>query len=72
MVVVVSFTMDITFTFVNVSKATQDYSGLLVLLRLWRVTRIINGSSSVCACVCVCVCVCVYVCVCVCVCCVSV
>ena len=48
-VVVVSFTMDIMFTFVNVSKATQDYSGLLVLLRLWRVTRIING---VCVCVC--------------------
>lgn len=42
-VVFVSFTMDITFTFVNVSQATQDYAGLLVLLRLWRVTRIING-----------------------------
>ena len=44
--VVVSFTMDITFTFVSVSDATQDYAGLLVLLRLWRVTRIINGMSG--------------------------
>ncbi|XP_076465410.1 uncharacterized protein LOC143297122 [Babylonia areolata] len=42
-VVVVSFTMDITFIIVPVSQATQDYAGLLVLLRLWRVTRIING-----------------------------
>ncbi|XP_025076659.1 uncharacterized protein LOC112553565 isoform X1 [Pomacea canaliculata] len=42
-VVVVSFTMDITFTFVSVTDATRDYAGLLVLLRLWRVTRIING-----------------------------
>ncbi|KAL8613406.1 hypothetical protein ACOMHN_057126 [Nucella lapillus] len=42
-VVIVSFTMDVIFTIVPVNQATQDYSGLLVLLRLWRVTRIING-----------------------------
>ncbi|KAK7481368.1 hypothetical protein BaRGS_00027448, partial [Batillaria attramentaria] len=42
-VVVVSFTMDITFSFVNVTQAAKDYAGLLVVLRLWRFTRIING-----------------------------
>ncbi|KAH9492966.1 Voltage-gated hydrogen channel 1 [Bulinus truncatus] len=42
-VVIVSFTLDITFSFVSVTSAAQDAAGLMVLLRLWRVTRIING-----------------------------
>ncbi|CAL1543880.1 unnamed protein product [Lymnaea stagnalis] len=42
-VVIVSFTLDITFSFVSVTSMAQDAAGLMVLLRLWRVTRIING-----------------------------
>ncbi|BFZ01974.1 hypothetical protein BsWGS_05013 [Bradybaena similaris] len=42
-VVVVSFTLDIVFSFVSVESAAKDAAGLMVLLRLWRVTRIING-----------------------------
>ncbi|XP_005093106.1 uncharacterized protein LOC101850633 [Aplysia californica] len=42
-VVIVSFTLDITFSFVSVSKAASEAAGLMVILRLWRVTRIING-----------------------------
>ncbi|GFO25911.1 voltage-gated hydrogen channel 1 [Plakobranchus ocellatus] len=42
-VVIISFTLDVIFTFVSVSSAASDAAGLMVLLRLWRVTRIING-----------------------------
>uniref|UniRef100_A0A0B7B5D0 Voltage-gated hydrogen channel 1 n=1 Tax=Arion vulgaris TaxID=1028688 RepID=A0A0B7B5D0_9EUPU len=42
-VVIVSFTLDIVFSFVSVESAAKDAAGLMVLLRLWRVTRIING-----------------------------
>ncbi|RUS78444.1 hypothetical protein EGW08_013790 [Elysia chlorotica] len=42
-VVIISFTLDVIFTFVSVSSVASDAAGLMVLLRLWRVTRIING-----------------------------
>ncbi|CAI9719326.1 Hypothetical predicted protein [Octopus vulgaris] len=42
-VVVVSFTLDIVFSFVDVAQAAKDAAGLMVMLRLWRITRIING-----------------------------
>ncbi|XP_069138164.1 voltage-gated hydrogen channel 1-like [Argopecten irradians] len=42
-VVLVSFTLDIIFSFVNVTEAARDAAGLMVILRLWRITRIING-----------------------------
>ncbi|XP_059160089.1 voltage-gated hydrogen channel 1-like [Physella acuta] len=42
-VVIVSFTLDVVFSFISVASAAQDAAGLMVLLRLWRVTRIING-----------------------------
>ncbi|XP_033749865.1 uncharacterized protein LOC117334381 [Pecten maximus] len=42
-VVLVSFTLDIIFSFVNVTDAARDAAGLMVILRLWRITRIING-----------------------------
>ncbi|OWF46171.1 uncharacterized protein LOC110456083 [Mizuhopecten yessoensis] len=42
-VVLVSFTLDIIFIFVNVTDAAKDAAGLMVILRLWRITRIING-----------------------------
>ena len=45
-VVIISFTLDVTFTFVSVSSAASDAAGLMVLLRLWRVTRIINGERE--------------------------
>ncbi|XP_067664632.1 voltage-gated hydrogen channel 1-like [Haliotis asinina] len=42
-IVLVSFSMDIAFSFVSVTSAARDAAGLMVLLRLWRITRIING-----------------------------
>ncbi|XP_071093310.1 voltage-gated hydrogen channel 1-like [Haliotis cracherodii] len=42
-IVLVSFSMDIAFSFVSVTSAAKDAAGLMVLLRLWRITRIING-----------------------------
>ncbi|XP_064609361.1 uncharacterized protein LOC135473440 [Liolophura sinensis] len=42
-IVLVSFSMDIAFSFVTVTSAARDATGLMVVLRLWRVTRIING-----------------------------
>lgn len=45
-VVIVSFTLDIVFSFVSIESAAKDAAGLMVILRLWRVTRIINGKYS--------------------------
>ncbi|CAG5126250.1 unnamed protein product, partial [Candidula unifasciata] len=42
-VVIVSFTLDIVFSFVSIESAAKDAAGLMVILRLWRVTRVING-----------------------------
>ncbi|XP_055871428.1 voltage-gated hydrogen channel 1-like isoform X1 [Biomphalaria glabrata] len=42
-VVIVSFTLDVVFSFVSVTSVAQDAAGFMVILRLWRVTRIING-----------------------------
>lgn len=42
-VVIISFTLDVVFSFVDVAQAAKDAAGLMVMLRLWRVTRLING-----------------------------
>lgn len=43
LVVIVSFVLDIVFIF---HEDAFDGIGLLILLRLWRVARIINGQSD--------------------------
>ncbi|XP_041361903.1 voltage-gated hydrogen channel 1-like [Gigantopelta aegis] len=42
-VVLVSFSIDVAFSFAHVSDAARDVAGFMVVLRMWRVTRIING-----------------------------